>query len=161
MGVWSFTVSMSLRRLRDDLLAQRGQRLAAALDGAFFAAHRLGKNLPQHGEGDKRGACDQKIAFDLAERITRLQRIGRDVDDLCVFARSVAARHPRHSAVEAITTSAFGSRARIVKPRCIGWSLGMLMSRGSALHHRQREFLGQRRKRARPLRARDPRSKSQ
>jgi hypothetical protein len=100
IGVWSFHRLDQLAALGIDLVADRGQRLAAALDRGLFPFHRLGENFAQHDHGRERRARDQQIRLDLAEWITGLERIGGNVDDLGVLARLMVAGHPGHDAVD-------------------------------------------------------------
>ena len=130
----------------DEFLAQRGDRLAPRrrCRRRFIRSRRLSRKQRQRAAGR---AGDQKIGLEIAERILRLQRIGRDVDDLGVAARRHRFGNPRHRRVE--HQHDVGPRQQRLDVeaeihRMIGRQVEVVRL---ALHHRQRELFGQRRER--------------
>ena len=125
----------------DELFAQRGDRLAPGLD--VVALHPLAQALAQQRQRAARRAGDQQIGLEIAERILRLQRIGRDVDDLGVAARRHRFGNPRHRRIE--HQHDVGARQQRLDVeaeihRMIGRQVEIVRL---ALRHRQRELFGQ------------------
>ena len=87
---------------------------------------------------------DQEIAFELAERITGEQRVGAQTDHLGVVAQRVGTRNPGHRAVEHRDHVGLAEMGGGIEAEAHGVIGRQADVAGFRLHHRQREFIGER-----------------
>ena len=129
--------------LRRVVFADAGDGFATAIHGPVLRLHHVGQRLPQHRQRRARVAGDDQVRLDLTEREARGERIGGNVDHLGVLARRMRPRNPGHDRVKHDDHVGLWQQAAGLEADMHGVLGREVEVARLALHHRQRERLGQ------------------